>query len=257
MGYLICDKCGGYYELQENESPDTFIECQCGGKLKYHETMYDYVNFDIYHRKNPLSYKEELNQELNMYNAWKKSESEYKHQKYEINRHKFFSENFVTNSGFITLTFAIVPLFFGTCYSNWIFYLISGISFIMSITYFFLNNIEDKLRNSYFQKIFIFTGIIFGLTALSLLTLLLNKEFIYDLFEPAVYNRGGFIMAYISSLAFSSYLSYLFFKNSLMEERIDLLNSSNKERLYLGYYPLIFMFFIIMIAGMVLTIWSK
>lgn len=34
MGYLICDKCGGYYELQPGESPDDFEMCECGGKLR-------------------------------------------------------------------------------------------------------------------------------------------------------------------------------------------------------------------------------
>jgi hypothetical protein len=34
-GYLICDKCQGYYELQEGESPSDFESCQCGGRLKY------------------------------------------------------------------------------------------------------------------------------------------------------------------------------------------------------------------------------
>lgn len=40
MGYLVCDKCGGYYELQPGESPDDFTdECDCGGKTRYVETL--------------------------------------------------------------------------------------------------------------------------------------------------------------------------------------------------------------------------
>ena len=35
MGYLICDKCEGYYELKEGEAIDDFQSCACGGKLKY------------------------------------------------------------------------------------------------------------------------------------------------------------------------------------------------------------------------------
>lgn len=36
MGFLICDKCKGYYELQPGESPEDFSDqCQCGGILKY------------------------------------------------------------------------------------------------------------------------------------------------------------------------------------------------------------------------------
>ncbi len=34
-GYLECDNCRGYYELQNGESPDDFSECECGGKLVY------------------------------------------------------------------------------------------------------------------------------------------------------------------------------------------------------------------------------
>ena len=38
-GYLVCEKCGGYYKLQPDESPDDFEQCQCGGKLEYHDTI--------------------------------------------------------------------------------------------------------------------------------------------------------------------------------------------------------------------------
>lgn len=33
MAYLLCDECGGYYKLQEAESPEDFDCCQCGGEL--------------------------------------------------------------------------------------------------------------------------------------------------------------------------------------------------------------------------------
>jgi uncharacterized paraquat-inducible protein A len=39
MGYLKCEKCGGYYELQEGESPDDFDLCECGGKLNHTKTF--------------------------------------------------------------------------------------------------------------------------------------------------------------------------------------------------------------------------
>ena len=35
MGYVICEKCGGYYKLEEGESPEDFDRCQCGGNLSY------------------------------------------------------------------------------------------------------------------------------------------------------------------------------------------------------------------------------
>lgn len=39
-GYIACDKCGGYYQLQPGESPDDFSDtCECGGKLEFKETL--------------------------------------------------------------------------------------------------------------------------------------------------------------------------------------------------------------------------
>jgi hypothetical protein len=38
-GYMVCDKCQGYYKLQPGESPDDFDQCDCGGNLKYVETI--------------------------------------------------------------------------------------------------------------------------------------------------------------------------------------------------------------------------
>ena len=33
-GYLVCNNCGGYYELQQGESPKHFdLDCECGGQL--------------------------------------------------------------------------------------------------------------------------------------------------------------------------------------------------------------------------------
>lgn len=42
MPYLICQRCGGYYELGEDESPDDFDTCRCGGTLVYSYSL-DYT----------------------------------------------------------------------------------------------------------------------------------------------------------------------------------------------------------------------
>jgi hypothetical protein len=40
MGYLVCNRCGGYYRLHEGESPDEFQDrCECGGKLEYYDNL--------------------------------------------------------------------------------------------------------------------------------------------------------------------------------------------------------------------------
>ncbi len=34
MSFLICDKCGGYYELQSKKNPEDYnLKCECGGKI--------------------------------------------------------------------------------------------------------------------------------------------------------------------------------------------------------------------------------
>jgi hypothetical protein len=48
MGYLICEKCEGFYELKEGESPEDFSDkCECGGKLEYVDTIEGLKNYDI------------------------------------------------------------------------------------------------------------------------------------------------------------------------------------------------------------------
>lgn len=40
MSYLVCDKCGGHYELQPGEKAENFdLKCECGGKLKHKESI--------------------------------------------------------------------------------------------------------------------------------------------------------------------------------------------------------------------------
>jgi hypothetical protein len=34
--YLVCDSCGGYYQLGDDEEPEDFSDqCDCGGRLEY------------------------------------------------------------------------------------------------------------------------------------------------------------------------------------------------------------------------------
>ncbi len=39
MGYLVCKKCGGYYELKEGEAINDFQSCECNGKLEYVKSL--------------------------------------------------------------------------------------------------------------------------------------------------------------------------------------------------------------------------
>lgn len=49
MTYLICERCGGYYQLQEGERVEDFSdECECGGKLFYTESLPENEEGEIY-----------------------------------------------------------------------------------------------------------------------------------------------------------------------------------------------------------------
>jgi hypothetical protein len=41
-GYLYCGNCHGYYSLNDDETPDDFVSCECGGELIFYES---YPNF--------------------------------------------------------------------------------------------------------------------------------------------------------------------------------------------------------------------
>jgi hypothetical protein len=60
-GYLICDKCGSYYEIKEGESADDYnTNCECGGTLKF---IHNIEQPDREHVFNPRKFqmKENLN----------------------------------------------------------------------------------------------------------------------------------------------------------------------------------------------------
>lgn len=46
MPYLVCEKCNGYYKLQDEESPEDFSLCQCGGKLEFTENTHENIQRD-------------------------------------------------------------------------------------------------------------------------------------------------------------------------------------------------------------------
>jgi hypothetical protein len=59
MPFLECDNCGGYYELEDGESLDDFDVCQCGGELKYFNSLSDFLddNPAFYHQNGSKSSK--------------------------------------------------------------------------------------------------------------------------------------------------------------------------------------------------------
>ena len=43
-GYLVCSGCDGFYELQEDETPEDFDNCECGSPLVYYKTREELEN---------------------------------------------------------------------------------------------------------------------------------------------------------------------------------------------------------------------
>lgn len=97
MGYIVCDKCGGYYKLQEGESPHDFeLICNFGGDLFYTDFVDDFL-------------KEQ--QRANVDRKFKQRMEEEKQQKSTNNP----SNQYYTNKEFIIILIIglFVILFFG------------------------------------------------------------------------------------------------------------------------------------------------
>ncbi|NYB52162.1 MAG: hypothetical protein HVN35_06365 [Methanobacteriaceae archaeon] len=46
-GYLFCNKCEGYYELKDSETPEDFETCSCGNVLEFVSTLNELDNPEI------------------------------------------------------------------------------------------------------------------------------------------------------------------------------------------------------------------
>ena len=129
MSYLICEKCGGYYELQEGESIEDFDSCQCGGKLGY-DRKNDTRNF--------VSEKQKQSKALGIYNDIKQEKRHNYFKKRDIKMESYNSENLVSNSGFILLTFTIFPLTFAVAYNFIPFIILAVFSILLPGLFYYL-----------------------------------------------------------------------------------------------------------------------
>lgn len=177
MGYLICKKCGGYYELQDGESSEEFTSCECGGKLEYYRYMSGYLGHentleDLKNHQDTYSEKEELENELNVYQDIKN------HSKCSEEK----SKKFLLNSGAVILVFSLSPFFYGITY-DFEYLTVMGIltSFFAVLLYFISRN-ETKITDAVFmQKIYIYQSLFFILMAvIFVIFLMLNYNKLID-----------------------------------------------------------------------------
>jgi hypothetical protein len=81
-GYLICENCGGYYQLQDGESPYDFDFCECGGSLNYQKDIEivsrtsDYLE-DTESGNNEMDYKEIHETIINLKNKAERRKKEF------------------------------------------------------------------------------------------------------------------------------------------------------------------------------------
>lgn len=55
MSYLVCEKCGKYYELNEGKSSFSFTKCEeCGGRLRYVESLNQIPTINALNEKPPV-----------------------------------------------------------------------------------------------------------------------------------------------------------------------------------------------------------
>lgn len=63
MGYLVCDKCEGHYELQPGERIGDFDKCQCGGELRW------VAKIDDFTKKESIKAETQLKDNLSLENS--------------------------------------------------------------------------------------------------------------------------------------------------------------------------------------------
>ena len=152
MGYLICESCGGYYELEEGELPEDFERCQCGGKLDYAEEIETDDNESNLYVNDSVTEKQKSDKGIEIYNDIKRGEKQSYLKKRDKKIKSHDPKNLVTNSAFIILTFTIFPIEFGFIYSYLPFTLMAVIALILSgLLYYFqrtkkVNTIREMKR---------------------------------------------------------------------------------------------------------------
>lgn len=207
MPYVICEKCGGYYELQVGESSDDFEACQCGGKLKYFENMDDYVQNE---KRNYKIEKSRQYGDIGTYEHIKRDENysylEKRDKKIDLSK----SQNLVVNAAFIILTFTIFPLKLGIGYNYFPFTLMAAFALILSGTLFYLQNAKKVNTIGEIKKIYGICGAYFILFFLiSIVWILTNLvAFIFDLISNFVTFGFIFFFSFLFTQKFmESYVS--------------------------------------------------
>jgi hypothetical protein len=173
MGYLVCEKYGGYYELQKGESPANFDVCQCGGRLGYYDHIFDSLKEEKQSKNDMGGYqenfhneKEELNKELEFYQNIRN----------ESRISPYRSEKILLNSGAVILVFAICPFFYGITYNFWPLTIMGLITVFLSCWLYLNSRNKDKIaQETFMEKVYTIYGIFFVSIAIMFLIFLITN----------------------------------------------------------------------------------
>jgi len=161
MSYLICEKCGGYYELQEGESIEDFDSCQCGGKLGYDRKKDDHIT-NLNDTKNFEYEKQRQTKVLGIYDDIKREKTRNYFKKRDIKMESYNSENLVSNSAFILLTFTIFPLTFAVEYNFIPFIILAVFSILLPGLFYYLQTSKKINTIAEIKKIYGICGLYFA-----------------------------------------------------------------------------------------------
>lgn len=230
MSYLTCEKCNGFYELHEGESPDDFDRCQCGGNLKYSENRYEYVQNE---KRNYKTEKSRQYGDIGIYDDIKRDETYSYLEKRDKKMDPSKSQNLVVNAAFIILTFTIFPLEFYVYFNFFPFLIMAVCAVILPITLFYLQNAKKINTVGQMKKIYGICGSYFILFFLTLIVwVLINLvAFVFTIaLSPGMILFFGFIFAY------TFLFSQKFIESYVSNEIPDPLNSLGDVKKYLYYF---------------------
>jgi len=203
MGYLICEKCGGYYKLQEGEKADNYDYCQCGGKLKYFDHITDYFHEEK-ESKNSSQYSEDIHQKKE--EVMEELES-YQNIKSESRNSPYKSERTLINSGVVILVFALCPFFYGITYNFWPLTITGLLTVFFAFWLYFTSRNRDEIsRETFMQRIYVSYAVFFILIAI-MFVIFLVTNYSKMISYGGIYNCFFiiFISIYFSIITFVRY----------------------------------------------------
>jgi len=256
LGFLLCENCGGYYELQTGESPEEFENCQCGGKLEYvpriDSEAEEEFDPDYEHIQ---ARKDEFTDGLAIYKDIAQADKHSYLEMRDKNLDDVVSNNLLTNSGFILLTFAIFPLKYGVIFQSLAFILMALFALVLAGVFFYFQTTKQISTLHKMQRIYSIVGIYF-ITFLALFFIWALMWAMRDMVQFLSYYINVMGPADVLIIGFALLFTQKFLENSTSYDITDPLTAMGKTTKFV-YYVVVFInvatFLFAIFAGFYLT----